>query len=185
MKSWHKHAIGIATAALITGGAVASMVALTPSHIGTDYLYPDSTLTPGVIATQDLTELQSKSSCGTYSACHRKTTEAMKQLVKSEYATSTCGEIDHLLPLSLGGADDVKNLSCQPLHNSWNGVDYGYKTKDAIEEYLYIQTIVKGSISIKDAQSCLLSDWVQCYNTYILHQSTFGAVNSTVDPDTL
>lgn len=156
-------------------------------HIGPAALYPDPTLSPGLIATADINELTQVSSCGTYSKCHRATTSQQKDQVRSEYPDCPTGagqsEIDHIVPLALGGADDVQNLWCQPADNEWNGVNYGFHTKDALESYL-ASAVKRGDIAPDVAQGCILSDWVACYQQYIGSQSpSYGSVAPPVDPD--
>ncbi len=176
-----RHIIATVGAVVVTAALIAAM----PSHIGPSQLYPNPTLSPGLIATDNLNDLTSHSACGTYSECHRNTTDAQKRTVRAEYPTCPPEqEIDHILPLSIGGADDVKNLWCQPLNNMWNGQNWGYKTKDAIESYLASQ-VKNGKIAPKIAQECILNDWIACYQQYLGKQPTFGGVNNQVDPDGL
>lgn len=157
-------------------------VAVSSSHIGPATLYPDSKLTPGAIATQSFAGLTTTAPCGTYSQCHRNTSSAQKTQVEKEYpACPSKHEIDHLIPLALGGADDVKNLWCQPEVNAWNGQDFGYHAKDKLETYLVIQ-MKAGAIAPKDAQQCILSDWVKCYQKYFSNQK-FGALYVPDDED--
>lgn len=158
-------AIGVAAIALAPHG-----------HVGPAYLYPDAKLTPGIVATQDIQKLTATNP--TYSQAHRKTTEAMKKEVCKEYSCDVSIEIDHFCPLALGCADDVKNLWAQPEVNMWNGVDYGFHTKDKLEAYLVLR-MKAGVITPKAAQDCILQDWVRCYQHYILNDPAMPAL----DPD--
>ncbi len=140
-------------------------------------LYPNPNLTPGLIATQAFKELTSTSPCGTYSQCHRATPQSVKDAVAKEYGQVKCAEVDHFVPLALGGADDIKNLWCQSNDPTW-----GYKVKDKLESYLVIQ-MKAGVVAPKDAQTCILTDWIQCYKKYF-SSPNFGSVDSNVvDPD--
>lgn len=167
----------------IVGGSIAiaaTLAFVTPSHhVGPDFLYPDPKLTPGVMATQDINELTATNP--TYSQAHRKTTEAMKRAVCKEYPSGCTvkAEVDHFCPLALGCADDVKNLWEQPETNLWNGINYGFHQKDALEAYLARAVKIR-TITPKDAQDCIIQDWVRCYQQYI--KPIAGAV-STTDPD--
>lgn len=117
MKRWHKAVIVGAVAAT----TLATVAFRPPGHIGPAYLYPDTNLTPGLVATQSLGDLTQTTTCGTYSECHRNTTAAQKSAVEREYPQCPPQhEIDHLVPLALGGADNVKNLWCQPAHSYWD-----------------------------------------------------------------
>lgn len=172
-------------AAIVAAGVGLVAVALLPRHVGPPALYPNPTLTPGVVATQDVVELTASNP--TYSQAHRNTTEAQKSQVRAAYPTVVCAhpsdcEIDHFCPLALGCADDVKNLWVQPADAEWNGQNFGYHTKDKLETHLVL-LMKAGAISPHDAQQCILEDWVACYRTYFGTQPTFGDVGNMVDPD--
>jgi hypothetical protein len=126
---------------------------------------PDPGRTPGVIASTDEADV-----CGvvdglTYSARHRKTSERMKSQVRALYNATSCGEIDHRLELSLGGADDVRNLWCQPGPEEavWN-----YKLKDRLETYLWRTVCKRHEMVITEAQAVFLApDWRPAYCEFI------------------
>lgn len=164
---------------------VAAVLSFMPAHrVASANIYPNPSLSPGLIATSNLSDLTTTQSCGTYSQCHRNTTEEQKKQVHTEYPTCPTGagqsEIDHIIPLALGGADDVKNLWCQPDINPWNGENYGYHTKDKLESFLVIQ-VKAGAMTPKNAQACIINDWVKCYQQYIANK--YGSIVSPHDPD--
>jgi hypothetical protein len=69
-------------------------------------------------------------------------------------------ELDHLIPLSLGGApDDVANLWPQP----WNG-DANAHMKDAVEIYLN-REVCRGAMPLADAQRQIATDWLSVYRS--------------------
>jgi len=72
-------------------------------------------------------------------------------------STQVC-EIDHLVPLELGGADTLANLwpECSSGYAGWDGA--GFRDKDHFENYLRRQ-VCSGSISLSDAQSEIATDW--------------------------
>lgn len=126
---------------------------------------PDPNCTPGVISSTNISEVCGKINGLTYSKRHRKTTEEMKSSVRQEYGKTSCGEIDHRLELSLGGADDVKNLWCQPSpkETAWN-----YKLKDKLEAFVWRNVCINHKIDLKTAQDIFLSpDWKVEYCKYI------------------
>lgn len=122
-------------------------------------LLPDAKVTPGAIRTTDESGICAKTfRTGPY----RKTTEATKIAVCKEYAVKNCPhlgflEIDHLVPLELGGLDDIKDLWPQPAKPL-----PGYHQKDVLEDYLKRAVCVTKSISLADAQGCIMHDWVAC-----------------------
>lgn len=123
---------------------------------------PDPVLTPGVARTTDVNAV-----------CHggstklvRHTTAAMKRQVCLAYHSKDCPheglmEIDHLIPLELGGADDVRNLWPQPAKPT-----PGFHEKDKLENYLHKQ-VCSGKIKLTDAQNAIRTDWYTAYKEMI------------------
>jgi hypothetical protein len=116
-------------------------------------------LTPGVARSVTLTEL-----CTTSTSLVRNVPETLKKQVYTLYKMkgndrTQCSEgyeIDHLISLELGGANDVKNLWPQSYCGKNNAHD-----KDKLENELH-RRICTGKIKINDAQQCIASDWVMC-----------------------
>jgi hypothetical protein len=74
-------------------------------------------------------------------------------------ATQTC-ELDHLIPLEIGGADTLDNIwpQCGP-----KGVTFSHRyfhRKDTVERYLATQ-VKAGKMTLEDAQKGVASDWTQ------------------------
>jgi hypothetical protein len=91
----------------------------------------------------------------------RKTTEKMKRDVCDEYgaAGKGCpdpkwGEIDHLVPLELGGMDVEANLWWQPAPD--------YHVKDHGVEDRLKPLVCRGKLTLVQAQDCVRKDWVVC-----------------------
>jgi len=124
---------------------------------------PDPKLTPGVIASTDELEV-----CGvvdglTYSKRHRVTPKELKDKVYANYGIKPDGktyEIDHRLPLALGGADVEQNLWPQ----NWMGY-CGAHAKDKIEVDLWKKVCHEHSMKLAEAQAILLGDyWTRLKN---------------------
>jgi hypothetical protein len=70
-------------------------------------------------------------------------------------------EIDHLIPLCLGGADSDLNLWPQPrrlLEPEWSA-----EKKDELEARL-CQMVCGGELTVKQAQSEIAEDWTESYH---------------------
>ena len=67
-------------------------------------------------------------------------------------------EIDHLVPLELGGADTIANLwpECSSGYAGWEGASF--REKDRFENYLHRQ-VCSGALSLADAQVEMATDW--------------------------
>ena len=73
-------------------------------------------------------------------------------------------EIDHLLPLELGGADDERNLWPEPrqsIEPTWNAA-----RKDELENKLHAMVCL-GEVDIETAQQAILDDWTQAWKVYV------------------
>jgi len=122
---------------------------------------PDPSLTPGVIRTSNAAEI-----CATSfrTKPYRHTTQATKTQVYREYGLKPnegycqggC-EVDHLIPLELGGLDDIRNLWPQPSQPK-----PGFHEKDKLENYLHKQ-VCAGKMKLTYAQDVLRIDWYQAY----------------------
>lgn len=131
---------------------------------------PDPDLTPGKVATQSEQEICAVGKASTYSQQHRQTTAETKREVFKRYGMAVptgrervTWEIDHLVPLCLGGADDIRNLWPQP--DEHHHVTFNYHDKDKLEAELCRAVCRDHSIKASVAQSYLLNgaDWRRAY----------------------
>lgn len=66
-------------------------------------------------------------------------------------------ELDHIMPLSLGGAPrDPKNLQIQ----TWKGAT-GALAKDKVEAHIH-DSVCQRHVLLATAQACMKSDWRKC-----------------------
>ena len=129
---------------------------------------PDPKLTPGVpdiMAGKDVICVkrytQGLRSDGTKV---RKVTNELKARIFKIYGIdpkSDHYEIDHLIPLELGGTNDEKNLWPQSYTSSpWNA-----HKKDNLENRMHT-LVCKGQITLEQAQMEISGDWVKTYQRY-------------------
>lgn len=123
-------------------------------------LLPDMEKTPGVVRTSDAKEI-----CNPKfrTKPYRLTTPAMKKHVCLAYGVKPCPkakkmELDHLLPLELGGKDDERNL--------WVQFAPEFHYKDHLENYLKVQVCTE-RMSLADAQREITTNWVASYEKHI------------------
>ena len=91
----------------------------------------------------------------------------LKQIKEAGLSGSvTKYEEDHFLPLALGGhPTDERNLWPE----AWDG-DWGAHKKDRLENHLHRAVCnkhVEQRMMLKDAQTCILTDWKACYKKEI------------------
>lgn len=126
---------------------------------GPAYLYPNPSLTPG--ATIPGVTAKDISNPG-YAKRTRKVTEAQKNRIYAKYGIKRVKgagkfEVDHFIPLSLGGSNDDENLWPEPYAPRPGALE-----KDRVENYLYHQ-VRKGNITLKEAQDLIRTDWYKLY----------------------
>jgi len=131
---------------------------------------PDPKLTPGDV----FTEATKEDVCTPgWAREHRHVTDADRARVYAEYLDSqrtcacidgspSCCEVDHLIPLELGGSNDLRNLWPQP-----DLPKPGDAEKDQLENTLH-RLVCKGTLSLADAQKCIATDWPKCWVTYVV-----------------
>lgn len=74
-------------------------------------------------------------------------------------------ELDHLVPLSLGGANRASNLWPEPRDvRPW-----GAEAKDRLEDRLHV-LVCRGRISLPDAQRAIRTDWIAAYRRFVRHR---------------
>ena len=95
-------------------------------------------------------------------ALARNVPQAQKQAVYDAYGIpghkTGDYEIDHLVPLALGGSNHSSNLWPQPA----TGDKGGYHEKDIVEVYLY-QQVRDGKMALPDAQRAVVNNWREVY----------------------
>jgi hypothetical protein len=148
------------TAFIIGALALALWAAPQHAHYGHHalVLLPDSQVTPGEVRTTDVNEVCHGGSTRQY----RHTTSAEKKKDCTMYGLIACPhegtlELDHLIPLELGGADVIANLWPQPANPK-----PGFHEKDVLENYLHDQ-VCAGKMALIDAQAAIRTDWAQAY----------------------
>ncbi|MDB4911811.1 MAG: hypothetical protein JWO39_2634 [Gemmatimonadetes bacterium] len=71
-------------------------------------------------------------------------------------------EVDHLVSLSLGGSNSIRNLWPQSFRTSpWNAY-----VKDVLEDELH-RRVCAGTLDLRKAQQVIAHDWVSGYRTYV------------------
>lgn len=94
-----------------------------------------------------------------YSRRVRDVTYAEKSAVYAEYGmhrhfNGRDGELDHLVPLELGGSNDVANL--------WPESAPGSHRKDRLENELHDE-VCDGDLALARADRLIAADWVKAY----------------------
>jgi len=118
-------------------------------------LYPDSDLTPGDVLTSNTSIICQAG----YTKTVRDVPLSLRKEVYAEYdvpypAPAGSFEVDHFLPLELGGSNDIKNLWLEPAPE--------FHEKDKVENYLHDQVCNHG-MDIEEAQREIVTDWYAIY----------------------
>jgi hypothetical protein len=114
-------------------------------------LLPDPACTPGAVFAG---ATAARICTPGYAGSVRDVPESLKQAVYAEYGieehTPGSYEVDHLVPLELGGSNSIANL--------WPEVSPGYHAKDAVENALH-DAVCARSVALGAAQRTIARDW--------------------------
>src|ERR1700732_1019828 len=125
-------------------------------------ILPDPKLTPG-----DTFNVTAQDLCVPgYTKKVRNVPAEMKREVYEEYGVTLHGtgdyEVDHLIPLELGGSNSIKNLWPESHRTSpWNA-----QVKDRLEGKLHA-LVCSGQLDLKTAQQAIASNWIEAYKKYV------------------
>jgi hypothetical protein len=120
-------------------------------------ILPDTKLTPG-----DTFDVSAQDVCVPgYAKKARAVPAWLKRQAYAEYGITDHGqdyEVDHLIPLSLGGSNSIRNLWPQSTRTlPWNSF-----VKDALERKLH-ELVCDGQLDLKTAQQEIASNWIDAY----------------------
>ncbi|QSR86622.1 HNH endonuclease [Candidatus Methylacidiphilum infernorum] len=127
-----------------------------------DPVLPDPQLTPG-----DTFDVTKEDICVPgYAKRVRDVPPALKRKVYLRYGILNPEphhyEIDHLIPLGLGGSNSIKNLWPQSYWTSpWNAY-----LKDKLEYKLH-KLVCLGIVDLKEAQQAIATNWIEAYKKYM------------------
>ena len=164
---------------LMTGAMLALCAA---PAFAADPIRPDAKLTPGVVMKSLTTGVPvgTKQICvNGYSKGVRNVPSSVKAQAYKEYRLkNTPGhyEVDHLISLELGGANDLKNLWPQSYSGTWNA-----HTKDRLENVLHTK-VCSGAVTLKQAQHDISTDWIAAYKKYVGPNPASGSADVNADP---
>jgi hypothetical protein len=98
-----------------------------------------------------------------YSQSVRDVSESTKNQVYASYGITAHApgqyEVDHFIPLELGGSNDITNLFPEAAEPK-----PGFHEKDKVENYLHDQ-VCSGKIILQQGQEMIRQDWVKVYNS--------------------
>ncbi|HUY86703.1 MAG TPA: HNH endonuclease signature motif containing protein [Acidimicrobiales bacterium] len=151
-------------------GAVPAPGSCTWAQASDGYALADRSCTPGAVDSAVNQADIGTTICrpGGYTSTVRapvQFTEAVKPQLMAAYSATgrrSSYELDHLIPLGLGGSNAISNLWPEPNQGSPAQFDptdpYGINAKDGVEDALH-QAVCNGQMSLVDAQMRIVSDW--------------------------
>jgi len=125
---------------------------------------PNSELTPG-----DVLAATAQQICVSgYSSRVRDVSTKTKDAVYASYGITSHKtgeyEVDHLVPLEVGGSNDVTNLWPEPA-----APRPGFHEKDKLEDRLHA-LVCDGKLDLATAQHDVATDWYAAYVHYVLEK---------------
>lgn len=125
---------------------------------GDERLYPNPRFTPGDTLTADASVVCQP----TYYRSVKDVSEDVKKTVYKKYGlrypqAEGKYEIDRLVPIELGGSNQVKNLWPQAAKPT-----PGFKQKNAVDNFLHAQ-VCTNQMTLREAQQKVMTDWYAVY----------------------
>jgi len=147
---------------LLSGVTAVMLVSVAMTGAYAQAIIPNHMLTPGAVRTTDVTLI-----CSTGTSALRHWSRERDDRIMIEYGLPPGGhpdcEVDHLIPLGIGGADDDANLWPEPRRNIapyWNA-----ERKDELE-YKLRDLVCSGAVNVVTAQHEIANDWISAYKQY-------------------
>jgi hypothetical protein len=135
------------------------------AHAQPPGILPDPVLTPGAIRATNAAEICQDRRTAQY----RHWSRARDDRILAEYGLPAGPhpdfEIDHLISLDLGGADDDANLWPEEPRRSIEPV-WNAERKDRLE-WRMADMVCGGQLGLAAAQKAILDNWVDAYRTYV------------------
>jgi hypothetical protein len=126
---------------------------------------PDRACTPGLVATTNADKVCTPG----YSGRVRNVSESTKRRVYARYGIRrhSAGqyEVDHLIPLELGGSNSIRNLFAEAAQPK-----PGFHEKDRLENRLHA-LVCAGRLGIRTAQKAIATNWLKAYKRYVTASS--------------
>jgi hypothetical protein len=142
---------------------LALMAALAGPAWADSGILPDPTLTPGAVRSTDVSEI-----CSTGTRELRHWDRERDDHIMAEYGLPSGPhpqyEVDHLVPLCLGGADRDANLWPEPrrsIEPIWNA-----ERKDELEARM-CSLVCSGQLDVVEAQRAIADDWTEAFRRFV------------------
>ena len=125
-------------------------------------ILPDPRLTPGAALDVTVADIAVPG----YTKKVRNVPIEVKREVYAEYGILSHAprefEVDHLIPLELGGSNSKKNLWPESfITEPWNAY-----VKDVLENRLHV-LVCSGQLDLKAAQDAIATNWIEAYRKYV------------------
>jgi hypothetical protein len=147
--------------------ALALMALMASPALADSGILPDPTITPGAVRTANIGE-----ACGASTRELRHWSRERDDRIMREYGLPAGAhpqyEVDHLIPLCLGGADDDRNRWAQP-RRSIEPV-FNAERKDELEARM-CALACSGQLDIATAQKQISDDWTEAYKRFFREPS--------------
>lgn len=131
------------------------------AHAGPDGAYPPPTVRGATDQAVTQATIHKTICVSGYTKTVRAVSGTDKKYVLHRDEVKEPAEVDHFVSLEIGGSNDRDdNLWAEPYSGPAVG-NYGARIKDKVETALKREVCAE-KMTLKDAQSCIVSDWIAC-----------------------
>jgi hypothetical protein len=125
---------------------------------------PNRAISPGLASDATAAEI----CVSGYASKARDVSTSTKDQVYAEYGITSHApgeyEVDHIIPLEIGGSNDIRNLYPEPAEPR-----PGFHEKDLLENKLH-DLVCGGELDLATAQQVIAVDWYAAYLKYVLNR---------------
>jgi hypothetical protein len=122
---------------------------------------PDATLTPGDTLDVTINDICTPGYARKIRAVPAEIKRRVYTAYHREHESGICCEVDHLIPLELGGSNFANNLWPQYYVGEWNA-----RAKDRLENHLH-RMVCTGQIDLATAQHAISANWIAAFQQYV------------------
>jgi hypothetical protein len=124
---------------------------------------PDRSCSPGTVATTSVDRICTPGYTGRVRNVSQRTKDSIYRRYGIRRHSTGQYEIDHIIPLELGGSNSATNLFPEAANPA-----PGFHQKDRLENKLHA-LVCAGDLNVRVAQKAIAANWVEAFTRYVMN----------------